>query len=222
MYSYWRSSSAWRVRVVLALKGIKYDYVAVPLLEKAQNAADYALLNASEEVPTLTVHTSDDEKGQPISIGQSLAIIDFIESTYPGASVYPQDPIKKARALQLALIVVSGIQPLQNLKVLQTIGNKLGNEEKMAWAHDVIVKGLASLEKEAIKEQDRYSKENSGKQGKYLVGDDVSIADVCLVPQLYNARRFNGMLFPFFFLVLSFSLSLFSSHIHTPSVFLLL
>lgn len=175
LYSYWRSSCSWRVRVALHLKGIAYDYRAVHLVKEGgeQLKEEYSRLNPMKEIPLLVI----DGK----SIAQSLAILEYLEETRPeGERLLPADPYLRAKARQLAQIVASDTQPLQNLRVLTAIGAKLGDDEKAKWASHWISFGLEGFEKEVS---------NCG--GKYCVGDVVSIADLCLVPQLYNARRFN-------------------------------
>jgi len=177
LFSYWRSSCSWRVRLALALKGIEYEYRAVHLVKDGgeQLKEEFARLNPMKEVPLLLI----DGK----SIAQSLAIIEYLEETRPnaGARLLPEDPYLRAKARQLAQIIVSDTQPLQNLRVLNAIGAKLGDEEKTKWAKQWITLGLEGFEKEV-----------SSVAGKYCVGDSVSIADICLVPQLYNARTACG------------------------------
>lgn len=173
LYSYWRSSCSWRVRMGLALKQIPYRYVTVNLLKKEHQSDEYVQRNGLGQVPTLEW---TDENGQH-RLTQSMAILRWLD-TRPGARLVPEEPLLAARAWQLAEIVNAGIQPLQNLKVLLSIA-ELGGDRK-AWGQTVIRDGLAAMEAVA-----------AASAGRFLIGDTASIADICLVPQLYNARRFE-------------------------------
>jgi glutathione S-transferase len=164
LYSYWRSSSAWRVRVALETKGIKYQYKAVPLLKNEQKSDEYSKLNPMQQVPCLVV---SEEGKADVVINQSLAIIEFIDSQFEGPSLYPTgthtekmqvvtrqscsiplttsprsltalpfmsiDAADRAFAVEVALDVAAGIQPIQNLVVLQNIEEIAGAEQKTAW-----------------------------------------------------------------------------------------
>jgi len=167
LYSYWRSSSSYRVRIVLNLNKINYEYIPVNLLKSEQLSEDYASeQNSMKQVPTFV----DGDK----TFTQSLAIIRYIESNLVGkGSLKPS-----SEALEIAEVINSGIQPVQNFSVLKKITNLGG--DKMAWGKETIENGFKQIEKLLSK----YS-------GKYCVGDEISIADVCLVPQVYNARRFG-------------------------------
>lgn len=173
LYSYWRSSCSWRVRMGLALKQIPYRYVTVNLLKKEHQSDEYVQRNGLGQVPTLEW---TDENGQH-RLTQSMAILRWLD-TQPGARLVPEEPLLAARAWQLAEVVNAGIQPLQNLKVLLSIA-ELGGDRK-AWGQTVIRDGLSAMEAIAA----------TG-AGRFLIGDTPSIADICLVPQLYNARRFE-------------------------------
>lgn len=172
LYGYWRSSASWRVRIGLAWKGLRYDYVPVHLVKEGgqQHGEAHRARNPMEQVPVLEVD------GRLLT--QSLAILEWLEEAHPQPALLPRDPFLRLRARQLAEIPNSGIQPLQNLSILQEI-EKLGGD-KQAWGAKWNRRGLGAME--AI------ARETAG---RFLVGDDVSIADVCLVPQLYAARRFN-------------------------------
>jgi len=178
LYSYWRSSSSWRVRLALSVKGIPYSYSAVNLLKHEQLAEGFGVKHSMNQVPWLEV----DGHG----IGESLAIIEYLEETHPAPALLPTDPMLRAKVRQLAQIICADIQPLQNLRVLVKIEAKLGNDERQAWGRHWINNGLSALEHE-VKQT----------AGKYCVGDSLSIADICLVPQLYNSRRFNVDLSPY-------------------------
>jgi maleylpyruvate isomerase len=175
LYNYWRSSASWRVRIGLHLKGIAFEYVAVSLLDGAQRADGYAAMNPMRQVPTLAI---TDDTGARHELGQSLAILEYLEETHPTPPLLPRDPIARARVRQLAEIVNSGIQPHQNLPVLSGVG-KLGGDGP-TWARGFITDGLSAMEAIARRTA-----------GRFLVGDEPTLADVCLVPQMYAARRFG-------------------------------
>jgi len=170
LFSYFRSSCSFRVRIALNLKGLPYTYKAVHLRKGEQKSEAFSKVNPNQTVPVLVVD------GEHIS--QSLAIIEYLEETHPTPPLYPRDPIKRARARALALIIGADIQPLQNLRVLNTVSTR--QEEKNAHARAVITEGFGRLEK-ALQET----------AGKYSVGDEVTVADLFLVPQVSNAVRFE-------------------------------
>ncbi|XP_063058953.1 maleylacetoacetate isomerase [Engraulis encrasicolus] len=169
LYGYFRSSCSWRVRIALALKGIDYDQVPVNLIKDGgqQLTDQYKRLNPMQQVPALTI---DD-----VTLSQSLAIIQYIEETRPGPALLPADPKRRAEVRMISDIISSGIQPLQNLYVIKKIG-----AEKEQWAQHFIQRGFEALEP-LLKQT----------AGTYCVGDEISMADLCLVPQVYNAERFK-------------------------------
>jgi len=171
LYAYWRSSASWRARIALAWKQVPYDYVPVNMLKQEQRQETYRSVNAIGQVPTLEL---DDGR----RLAQSLAILEYLEETIPQPPLLPRDPYQRAVTRQLAEIVNSGIQPLQNTGVLEAIV-ELGTTRE-AWARRWIGDGLDALMRTAAPHA-----------GQFLVADTVTIADVCLVPQLYNARRFG-------------------------------
>jgi maleylpyruvate isomerase len=178
LYDYWRSSSAWRVRIALHWKGIPFERRVVNLTKDGgeQHAAEFHAMNPSRQVPVLI---TDDGR----AITQSMAIIGYLEERHPEPALLPADAWLRARARQLAEIVNSGTQPLQNLSVLDHVqGSGLDRNE---WARHFITRGLAALEAAAHETA-----------GAFLVGDAVSLADAYLIPQLYNARRFGVDLAP--------------------------
>jgi maleylpyruvate isomerase len=183
LYSYWRSSCSWRVRLALNLKGLAYTYMPVHLLKDGgqQNAEPYRALNPMRTVPTLEL----EEGGQVRHISQSLAILEYLEERYRTPALLPAEPFLRARARMLAEMVNSGIQPLQNLSVLQFVKGELKADDKAFAAH-WNTRGLAALEA-VVKET----------AGTYCLGEQVSFADICLVPQLYGARRFAVDLAPY-------------------------
>jgi maleylpyruvate isomerase len=181
LYGYWRSSCSWRVRIALNLKGLPYESIPVNLLEGEQHAPPYRQLSPSGAVPTLVV----DEGAGPLYLQQSLAILEYLEERHPSCALLPRHPYLRARARMLAEQINSGIQPLQNLKVLQHVEGTLGADKKAFAAH-WIDQGLRALQSLA-----------EPTAGTYLVGEHPTFADLCLVPQLYGARRFGVDLSPF-------------------------
>jgi maleylpyruvate isomerase len=176
LYGYWRSSSTWRVRIALAYKRLGYQYDAVHLVRGGgeQHTPRFQAINPLGEVPVLEI----EDHGVVRRLSQSLAIIDYLERTVPDPPLSPADPFLAARARQLAEMVNAGIQPLQNGGVLARVRDQLHADEA-AWARHYIARGLAALE--------LVGKETAA---PFLVGDSPTLADVCLVPQLYNARRY--------------------------------
>lgn len=182
LHGYWRSSSAWRVRIALNFKDVPYKYVAVHLLEDGgqQHADAFRGKNPMRQVPLLEI----EEGAETIHLAQSVAIIEYLERRFPEPALIPEDPVLAAKARQLAEMINAGIQPLQNLRVLQDI-EALGGDKK-EWGRKWIENGFEALEAEAAPLASRY-----------LLGDRVTVADLFLVPQMYNARRFGVDLAPF-------------------------
>ena|SRR3989338_3304979 len=176
LYTYWRSSASWRVRIALAIKGVDYEYIPVHLLGAVQKTSDYQALNPMAQVPTLVTPSG-------AVLTQSLAIMEYLEESFPGKSLLPGDPTQRAHIRAMAEIVNSGIQPLQNLGVLQYIEKETSETKKVEWARHWIEKGLSALEHYAA---------GHSTAGRYCIGDEVSIADCCLIPQLYASRRFGA------------------------------
>lgn len=172
LYDYWRSSAAYRVRIALRLKGLEYDAKVVDLRTGAQSGVGYKMLNPQGLIPFLI----DGETG----IAQSLAIIEWLDETYPEPALLPADPAGRARVRGAALAIACDIHPLNNLRVLRYLKNEMAQDQEAidAWARHWIETGLAPLEEQAERQA-----------GAYLFGDTVTLADVCLVPQFYNARR---------------------------------
>lgn len=173
LYSYWRSSCSYRVRIALALKGIEAELHPVHLVADGgqQRASEYTAINPMQQVPALVL-------ADGTTLVQSLPIMEYLEEVFPQPPLLPADPIARARVRALAEVVNSGIQPVQNLSVLERV-DELGGS-KWEWARHFIGRGLAALEATA-----------QATSGRFLVGDAPTIADACLVPQLYNARRFE-------------------------------
>lgn len=177
LYSYWRSSASYRVRIVLEWKSIPYEYHAVDISpdRSAQYDPAYEAINPMRQVPVLEW----EEWGQRARLVQSVAICEFLEEVQPDPPLLPREALDRARVRAAVEIVNSGIQPLQNLRLLAELG-RISEEAKNEWARDAIGRGLLALEALA-----------ADHGGDFLYGDDVSLADVFLVPQLYNARRFG-------------------------------
>ena len=176
LYSYWRSTAAYRVRIALNLKGLAYRQLPVHLLKDGgqQHAAEYRALNPQELVPLLV----DGETG----IAQSLAILEYLDEVYPLPTLLPAEPAQRAQVRALALHIACEIHPLNNLRVLQYLSNQLGvaDQEKDAWYRHWVGLGLAAVEQGL-----------AGFEGGLSLGQRPGYLEACLVPQLYNARRFN-------------------------------
>lgn len=183
LYTYWRSSAAYRVRIALGLKGIDCELVPVDLRAGAQRSAEYTTRNPQGLVPLLEL---DDGR----RIGQSLAILEYLEETYPQPALLPGEAFARARVRQLALIVACEIHPLNNLRVLNWLRDELGVQEadRLRWYRHHVARGLEALEALVAGDPGR---------GAFCHGDAPTLADVCLVPQIYNARRFQCDLSPF-------------------------
>ena len=180
LYDYWRSSSAYWVRIALRLKGIDYSQVPVNLRQGVQRTLDYLARNQQGVVPAL-------DTGE-VTLTQSLAIIEWLDELQPEPPLLPATPDARALVPSLALHVACEIHPLNNLRVLQYLENRLGLEERdvNAWYRHWIAEGLTSLERRL-----------AATSGTYCFGDTVNLADLCLVPQVYNARRYSCDLMPF-------------------------
>ncbi len=177
LYSYWRSSSAWRVRIALGLKELEYRYAAVNLLEGEQWSEAQRARNPTHQVPVLEVERA----GQPpLRLVQSMAIIEWLDEVHPSPPLLPATADGRARVRALAEHVNSGIQPLQNAIVLKRLREKVPGWDR-AWAQQAIAEGLGALERAVA----------DGGAGRFCHGDSPGLADCYLVPQLYNARRFG-------------------------------
>ncbi len=175
LYGYWRSSCSWRVRIALQLKGLPFETKPIHLREGVQRGEVYRAVAPMMQVPTLVI----EENGETSYLSQSLAIVQWLEARFADRPrLVPADPWSRARAWSLAELVNAGIQPLQNLGTMQRL-SALGVDAR-AWSRDVIQAGLAALEESMLTTA-----------GAYSVGEEITVADLCLVPQLYNARRFE-------------------------------
>lgn len=174
LYDYFRSSAAYRIRIALNLKGVDHDSVAVDLRHGEQRAADFLEKNPQGFVPMLEID------GQRLT--QSLAIIDYLDATRPEPPLVPKDPGARAHVLAMALVVACDIHPVNNLRMLRYLKDEMGQDEgaRDAWYVHWVTDGLAALETLAAEHA-----------RTYLSGESPGIADICLAPQLYNARRFK-------------------------------
>ena len=174
LYDYFRSSASYRVRIALNLKGLAYDSVPVSLLDNAQRAPEYLSKNPQGLVPALL-------DGEQL-LTQSLAICEYLEETYPQPVLLPNDAIGRARVRALALSIACDIHPLNNLRVLRRLEAQFAADQagKDAWYQHWIQSGFEAFEQQI-----------QSTHGQYCFGDTVTLADLALVPQVYNARRFN-------------------------------
>jgi len=182
LYGYWRSSASWRVRIALELKGLVYETVPVHLVLGRQRQAEHRERNPMQQVPVLEFEMD----GALRRLSQSLAILEYLEERYPEPPLLPADALERARVRELAQVVNSGIQPLHNSGVLGHLAQVAPDADGTAWGRHFIARGLVALE--AL---------TAGLTGEFMIGDTVTFADVCLVPQLYQARRFGVDLTPF-------------------------
>ena len=175
LYDYAKSSAAYRVRIALNLKGVDADLTDVDLRTGAQGEAAYGAVSPSGLVPTLT-------HGE-LTLGQSLAICRYLDRLHPEPRLFPEDPVAEARVNEMALTVACDVHPLNNLRVLNYLRGPLGQDEPdvMAWYAHWIEAGFTALEQLV------------GRHGSdtHCFGETVSMADLCLVPQMFNARRFD-------------------------------
>ncbi|KAB7646603.1 maleylacetoacetate isomerase [Polymorphobacter fuscus] len=171
LYSYWRSSAAWRVRLALAWKGLPATTIPIDLRAGEQSAPDYLARNPQGLLPLLVDGDT--------ALGQSLAIIEYLDEVHPAPPLLPADALGRARVRAAALIVAADIHPVNNLRI-QTYLKALGHDSRAVdgWARHWIADGFDALDAFAV-----------AHGGRFLHGDALSIADLCLVPQLYNARR---------------------------------
>ncbi len=182
LYSYWRSSAAYRVRIALALKGLAVDLHPVHLLQDGgqQRQADYVALNPAQLVPTLV----DDD----FVLNQSLAILDYLEGCYPQPALLPTDLRQAVQVRAVALDIACDIHPLNNLRVLQYLTGplQLTEQQKLHWILHWLQQGFQALEQRL-----------SQQAGQYCFGDVITWADICLIPQIYNALRFGLDMTPY-------------------------
>ena len=175
LYDYWRSSAAYRVRIALNLKGVAYRSVPMDLTQGMQSSPDYIAINPQGFVPALAI--------DGLLLTQSLAIIDYLDAQYKDPPMVSSDPASRSRTLAQALLIAADIHPLNNLRVLHYLRGELGQGEEAinVWYRHWIAEGFVALEQQAPTE---------GLFG----GASPNMADVCLVPQMANARRFDAPL----------------------------
>lgn len=183
LYDYWRSSAAYRVRIALNIKGVLYESLPVNIAPGAdeQKADSYRSVNAQMRVPSVEV---DGQRA-----GQSMAILEWLEEMYPEPSILPEAPWARLQARSFADTIACDIHPLNNLSVLAALRNDFGADEEAVtrWYHDWIRRGFEALEHFAA----------ANRKGVLLFGDAPTMAEIVLVPQIANARRFNLDLSPF-------------------------
>ncbi|HZW21441.1 maleylacetoacetate isomerase [Noviherbaspirillum sp.] len=182
LYSYFRSSASYRVRIALNLKGLPYETVPVHLLRNGgeQFSPAYRKLNPDALVPALV----DEADGGERALTQSLAIIEYLEETHPTPPLLPTDPLDRAFVRGIALSIACDIHPINNLRVLRYLVRdlKVSEDDKNAWYRHWCEQGLASLETMLSRDS---------RTGRFCYGDAPSLADCCLVPQIANAQRLN-------------------------------
>lgn len=178
LYDYPRSSAAYRVRIALNLKGVAWQGVPVALLQGEQRSPEHLARNPQGLIPALDI-------GGGIILAQSLAILDWLDAAHPDPRLFPADPVARARVMALALVIVADIHPIDNLRVLQRLEAQFGADAgaKADWYRHWIAEGLGALEAAAP-------------ANGFFGGATPGAVDCCLVPQLYNARRYDLDLSP--------------------------
>ncbi len=184
LYTYFRSSAAYRTRIAFNLKGVEYETVSVDLRLSAgdQYKPEYLAVNPQGLVPALIVDGT--------TIAQSLAIIEYLDEAHPEPPLLPRSPVDRARVRAMALAVACDLHPLNNLRILNYLRSPLGHDEETvnAWYRHWIAVGFSGLEQDARR---------ATGDGRHMFGSAVTIADIYIVPQMYNARRFKCDIEPF-------------------------
>ncbi len=181
LYSYYRSSAAYRVRIALNLKGLPYDYAAVNLLHSEQKSEAYTSRNPQGLVPALELDNGE-------LLAQSMAILEWLEETCPPPSLLPADPLQRARVRSMVNNITCDIHPLNNLSVMNYLRSELGagDDDIHRWYCNWVDRGFKAIEQTL-----------AGSMGDCCFGDQPTLADVCLVPQVYNAYRFKVPMEPY-------------------------
>jgi maleylpyruvate isomerase len=178
LYNYFRSSASFRVRIALNFKGLPYEYAVVHLTKGGgqQFAPEFRAINPDALIPVL------EDDGHALT--QSLAIIEYLEETHPEPPLLPRAPLERAYVRAIALGIACEIHPLNNLRVLRYLVRDLQatEDQKNAWYRHWVEQGLASIEARLVAED---------RSGRYALGDQVTLADVVIVPQIFNAKRFD-------------------------------
>lgn len=182
LYTYYRSSASYRVRIALNLKGLDYKATSVHLRKGEQTGDAYTKINHSGLVPALV------DDGAALS--QSLAIIEYLDETHPQTALLPKDPADRAWVRALSQVIACEIHPLNNLRVLKYLVKDLGHDEatRDAWYRHWVALGFETIERMLTED---------GKTGSFCFGDTPTLADVCLVPQVFNAERFDTDMTPY-------------------------
>jgi maleylacetoacetate isomerase len=180
LYSYWRSTTSYRVRIALNLKGLPYDTVPVDLVAGAQRTAEYTALNPGQGVPALVL-------ADGAVLTQSMAILDYLDHLEPAPALIPDDPLKRAQVLAAAHVIAMDVHPVNNLKVVNRLKSQFGAsaEDATAWMRHWMTEGLTAFQ--ALLPEGL----------RFCFADAPQIADLCLVPQLYNAHRWGVDMTPF-------------------------
>ena len=173
LFHYWRSSCSWRVRWALEEKNITFNEQAVNLLNADQRSIEYKTVNPSAHVPTLQL-------AENTFLSESMAILEWLEQEYPEKSLLPSSPVERAAVRELSMIIAAGTQPIQNLKVMQHLSDD--KSERAKWSSYFIELGLRAFEDKL---------RVWGFSGKFCYKDQLTMADLCLIPQIYNANRFS-------------------------------
>jgi maleylacetoacetate isomerase len=176
LYNYFRSSASFRVRIALQLKGLAYDYVPVHIARGDHKKEPYAAIAADTLVPVL-------ETDDGLRLSQSMAIIEFLEETFPASPLLPEDAVGRAKVRALAQSIACEIHPLNNLRVLKYLVRELKVEEeaKNTWYRHWVREGLVAFERQLAQLP----------ASIYCYGDTPTLADCCLVPQIFNGKRFD-------------------------------
>jgi maleylacetoacetate isomerase len=179
LYDYFRSSASYRVRIALNLKGIDYETVPTNIVKGEQDAPGFTAKSPQSFVPMLEI--------DGLELTQSLAIIDYLDATHPEPPLMPRDAAARSKVLAMALVIACDIHPLNNLRVLRQLDDGLGvaQEKRDDWYRHWVTTGFAALEKMAAG------------SGAFLSGATPGVADICLIPQIYNARRLAVDLTPY-------------------------